>query len=252
MKFLFTKNNVYTERCFLYKYNDNLFKIVRLKNCRNSGFEEIGLTKLKNNDNNINESYTSSLSRTRRRIFEIAMCNNFDYFVTLTINNNHIRNDLELVQHDLRKLLKAYKRKVPNFKYVIITEKHKDGENFHFHGLMGGINEKDIYINKNNYFSCSFFDILGFNSFSKINNYEKCCSYITKYITKDVVKNNHNQIYIVSRGLRKPDRFEIFDFKNLKFSYHNEYCDIQNMNLNKLSDKDKNNLIYLTKNVYGG
>ncbi len=255
MRFLYNENSVYSPKCFLYQYNDNLFKLVKIKACRSSGFEEIkkSLTNSNSYGNNEDELHNSSLSRTRRRIFEIAMCNKFDYFVTLTINNNHIRNDLERVQYDLRKLLKAYKRKTPDFIYLIITELHKDNENYHFHGLFGGINEKDIYINKNGFLSCSFFDTLGFNSFSKIRNYERCCSYITKYITKECVKNSHNQIYIVSRGMKKPTRFVVQNFNNLTFSYKNDYCEIQNFNLQKLTTKDKKNLTILTdNNIYGG
>lgn len=63
----------------------------------------------------------------------------------------------------------------------------------------------------------------GFNSFSNIRDYNKTCSYITKYITKDCVKNSHNQIYMCSRGLKKAykeeinllnDNFIVWDFEN--------------------------------------
>lgn len=73
-----------------------------------------------------------SLSRTKRNILEISLCNAFEYFVTLTVKLNNVRYDLELAQSELKKLLKAYKRKYKNFKFIIITEKHKDGA-YHFH-----------------------------------------------------------------------------------------------------------------------
>ena len=66
-----------------------------------------------------------------------------------------------------------------------------------------------------------------------INNYIACCNYIMKYITKDCVRNEHNQIYISSRGLKKAFREELmpFDIEKLNFKrgqnfalYENDYC----------------------------
>ena len=105
------------------------------------------------------------MSRTKRNIREIALCNNFDYFLTFTINSKNCdRFSLDECQNTLKKLIKAYKRKYNDFSYIIITEKHKNGA-FHFHGLCKGLNNNDLYINNNGYLSSHFFDKLGFNSF---------------------------------------------------------------------------------------
>ena len=93
------------------------------------------MTSHKSNDINktsAEEIKRISLSRTKKNILEIALCNSFEYFVTLTVKLNNVRYDLELAQFELKKLLKAYKRKYKNFKFIIITEKHKDGA-YHFH-----------------------------------------------------------------------------------------------------------------------
>lgn len=86
----------------------------------------------------------------------------------------------------------------------------------------------------------------GLNSFSKIKDYERCCNYITKYISKDCVRNAKNQVYFCSRGLKKATKYELKNSIDLKFSYFNDYCKIKNMSLNKLDKFDKHNLIYLT------
>ena len=87
-----------------------------------------------------------SLSRTKRNIKELALCNNFEYFATITINSKNCdRYSLIEAQKLLRKNLYKIKRKNNNFKYLFITEKHKDGA-FHFHGLVANI---PLYINKN-------------------------------------------------------------------------------------------------------
>ena len=238
MNLIFNKNQVYSTRFFLYNYNDNNFRIVKVKSCRNSGFEEI---KKKNNfvDVNSEEVQKSSLSRTKRNIRELALCNDFEYFATFTVNSEkcdrYVLND---VQDKLKKVLHKIKRNNKDFAFLIITEKHKDGA-FHFHGLIKGIS--DLYVNNNGYLSSMIFDNeLGFNSFSKIKDYTKCCNYILKYITKDCIKNSHNQIYISSRGLKKATREE---FTNIEFTptFTNDFVEIKDFTVDSLS---KDELLY--------
>ena len=253
--FLYSQCSAYEPKTFLYKYNDTSYKLAFIKNCRKSGFELL----TKKEKSNIlktdkQELERQSLSRTKRNIFEICMCNNFEYFVTLTISPKFcIRNDLEQVQLELKKLLKAYKRKNSSFGYILITEKHLDGENYHFHGMFKGVSPDDIYTNKQGFLSCSFFDKMGYNSFSKIKNYNKCCSYITKYISSECIRNSHNQVYISSRGLKKADKYEIVDATNLRFSFQNEYCKVQNFDLDNLKEIDIENILILTNSkIYKG
>lgn len=243
MRFLFNKNDVYNTRFFLYNYNGNDFRIVKIKNCRNSGFEEkkkeekqLGIF-----DYNSEEVKRCSLSRTKRNIRELALCNNFEYFVTLTVNSEMCdRFSLDSTQEKLKKILKKIRRNNKNFRYIFITEKHKNGA-FHFHGLCSGFD--DLYVNENGYYcSLIFTQEFGFNSFSKIKDYTKCCNYITKYITKECIKNSHNQIYISSRGLKKATKEE---FKNIDFipTYTNEYVSMKDFTLDSLT---KEELLYFT------
>ena len=179
MNFLFTKNSVYKTRYFIYTYNDNDIRFVKLKSCRLPDFEE--QKSLGTFDYNSDEVSRISLSRTRRNIREIALCNEFEYFVTLTISSElGDRYSLNDCQYKLKKILKKIKRNNKNFRYIFITERHRDGA-FHFHGLTTGFD--DLYINDNGYF-CSyiFSKELGYNSFSKIKDYTKCCNYITTKI----------------------------------------------------------------------
>ena len=244
MKFLFNKQSVYNTRFFLYNYNGNNFRIVKVKSCRNSGFQEI---KKQHNfvDVNSEEVKRCSLSRTKRNIRELALCNDFEYFATFTVNSEKCdRYSLNDVQEKLKKILHKIKRNNKDFAFLIITEKHTDGA-FHFHGLVKGIT--DLYINNNGYLSSPIFDNeLGFNSFSKIKDYTRCCNYITKYITQDCVKNSHNQIYISSRGLKKATREE---FSNIDFTptFTNEFVEIKDFTLDSLSKDDLLYFINLKK-----
>lgn len=107
----------------------------------------------------------------------------------------------------------------------------------------------DLYVNKYGYLSSSKLDVLGFNSFSKIESLDKVSNYILKYITKDCVKNSKNQIYISSRGLKKAERTELNpNITNIDYSYTNDYCSILDFTVNNESNKDF--LLNIMKNMY--
>lgn len=243
MKFIFNKNDVYKTRFFVYTYNNNDLRIVKVKSCKLPDFEE--QKKLGTFDYNSEEVSRCSLSRTRRNIREIALCNEFDYFATLTVDSQFgDRYSLEDCQNKLKKILKKIKRKNKDFRYIFITEKHKDSA-FHFHGLCSEFD--DLYTNDNGYLSSYILsNELGFNSFSKIKDYTKCCNYITKYITKDCIKNSHNQVYISSRGLKKASREE-FEFLDFEPTFTNDFCEIKDIQLSELTQEERLKLYFKFK-----
>lgn len=233
-KFLANSREVFKPQCTLYQYNDDYFRIVYSKCVRQKGFEDI---KEKNNyipKTDSEEVQRISISRSKKNIRELCFCNNFEYFATITVNcANADRFSLTECQNLLRKKLKKLKRKNKDFAFVFITEKHKDGA-FHFHGMVKGL---DMYINKNGYFSNKIFDEVGFNSFSKIKDYYKCCNYITKYITKDCVKNESNQIYFCSRGLKRADKYLIEPI-DIEWSFENDFCKIKDFCCSDLTKEE--------------
>lgn len=192
-----------------------------------------------------------SLSRTKRNIREICLSNDFEYFVTFTVDSkNADRFSLDECQSLIRKRLESYKKRISkDLRYILITEKHKNGA-FHFHGMMKGLRQSDFYINKNGFLSNKLFDKkVGFNSFCKIDgNYSRCCNYILKYISKDCIKNSSNQIYFCSRGLSKADKFDVkIDF-HLDYTYENDYVKI--LDFNSDDKKYKRLIEYLTHYNY--
>lgn len=218
----FISRNPRNTRYYIIQYNENNFRLLKNKYQLDDGWElnkgwkdfknlqdfikslhtDVDLLKLKED-----EKLRCSLSRTKSRIRELALCNNFEYFGTITINGYFLnRYELDDCQARLKKTLRNIHLKNTDFKYLIITEKHKDGA-FHFHGLFSGLelslNEFGYYYNKD------ISKTLGYNSFSKIRDYNKTCNYITKYITKDCVKNSRNQLFIRSKGLHVATKEEI-------------------------------------------
>lgn len=218
------------ERYILYNYDNYHFRICHQKFCRISGLEQRkkNTTEFFIPKTDSEEITRISLSRTKRNIKEIALCNHFEYFATMTVNSEFCdRFSLSECQDKIRKIMHKIKRIHKDFKFLLITEKHLNGA-FHFHGLITGI---PFYINNNGYYSCKYFDTLGFNSFSKIRDYTKVSNYILKYISKDCVKNEQNQIYFCSRGLKKASSEDIQPLSDVPYCFSNDYVDLYDFTL---------------------
>ena len=70
--------------------------------------------------------------RARKMVKEYMLCNDFNYFCTLTIKAEDTRFHLEKCIELLRKIFSYCKKLDKNFKYLCVIEPHKKG-GFHFH-----------------------------------------------------------------------------------------------------------------------
>ena len=237
----FLKNNIYHTEYNLVWYDEFNFDIEKIKYCRQSGFELLQDGYAKNYDfvkNDSDEIQRISLSRTKRRLKEICLCNGFTHFVTFTIDSkNADRFSLDEVQDELKKINKAIKRKYNDYKYVFVTEKHENGA-FHFHGLIKGLSLLNGAFERNEHGKLTipiYSNRLGFDCIKEIssgvNDYQKLCSYIQKYITKDMCKKYNGQLYFCSKGLKRADRYVIKDLpQNIEWNFENDFVAIKNFN----------------------
>lgn len=178
-----------------------------------------------------------SLSRTKRNLKEICLCNGFTHFITFTIaKENCDRFSLDEVQDELKKINKAIRRKYKDYRYVFITEKHENGA-FHFHGLIKGLNlNQGFEYNEHGKITIPIYsNRLGFDCVKEItsgaNDYQKLCSYIQKYITKDMCKKYNGQMYFCSKGLKKADRYIIKNLpSNFAWDFENDFVAVKNFN----------------------
>lgn len=177
----------------------------------------------------------NNLSRARSKVFEYALCNDFKYFVTLTLDKNkYDRYDLKKFIKDLGKLIQNhFNRKKIEFKYILIPEMHKDGA-WHLHGLFTSIPDKYLEINKNGYLDFKLYsERFGYCSLSEIRDKVKCATYITKYITKEMgdnIEKNHKSYYC-SRGLNTAQKvFEGNLDEEIDCDFQNDYVQIKNLN----------------------
>lgn len=220
MQLIFNNHEVFSEvaklRIFPHKQ-----QIVLLRSVRKKGFIPL---KKEQSVYLKSEIERIAISRAKSKISDYALCNNFNYFYTQTMNNNYDRYNLNEFKKILLKKFKAYKRINKEFKYLIIFEKHKNGA-FHCHGLLSGINENDLIAGDNDYLNIKFFNDLGLNSIQKIRSIDRVSTYITKYMTKEFIKTDSNVSYFHSKGLKLPIEKEITitDFSKLVLVFSNEY-----------------------------
>jgi hypothetical protein len=136
------------------------------------------------------EKEDCNIYRAKSRIRELALCNDWDYFVTLTLDKEKMnRYDLDEYFKQLTKWIKGYNKKYNvKLKYLLIPEQCKDGA-WHMHGLMQGLaKESLIPHNKNGYLDLpSYQEKFGWISLERVKSKKRIASYITKYLSKDLI-----------------------------------------------------------------
>ena len=156
-----------------------------------------------------------SIRRARKTMKDYVLCNHFDIFATFTIGTDRY-NDERSIKRMLT-WLKNQRNRNGKFRYIVVTERHKDGA-LHFHALIGGYTGNLAYaINPNSggYISDKRGDFvrnfseykLGNNTAKIIDNKEgstKTAYYLQKYVGKDLTASFGKKRYWVSRGLKKP------------------------------------------------
>ena len=112
--------------------NGFFLKLVILKNPQNIENKVKGVSDSEVENNPF--KFDSSLSRARSKFFELSYCNNWDYFITVTLDKNkYDRFNLEKFHKDFTTFLYEYKHRKYKIAFLIIPEKHLSGA-WHFHG----------------------------------------------------------------------------------------------------------------------
>jgi len=201
------------------KFNDSYFKHIYLKRSISSS-EHVGPEREEKAPNE--SKLANNISRARSRIFEYAMCNDFEYFVTLTLNGGkRDRFDLQAFSKDFAQFVRNHRKQYDsNIEYLLIPETHKDGA-YHMHGFIKGIpfdqlriftlDEKLSYyirkkLKKNQpvYGWSEYADRFGHIVLDPIQDKERCAKYMTKYVSEcmaETVTELGAHVYYVSRGL---------------------------------------------------
>lgn len=197
-----------------------------------------------------NEKLKSNIIRAKSKVFEYAYCNEFDYFVTLTIDpRKYDRSDLKGYYKDFTQFLRDYRKKHKvSIQYLFIPELHEDGKSWHMHGLIKGIDEvhlKQFTLDDNiplklkklikkgqliynwEHYAKKF----GYVSLGKIRSQEAVCKYITKYINKalaNTIKELNAHLYYCSKGLEKAVEIKrgTLSAKSIPWDFENDYVKV--------------------------
>ena len=186
----------------IYHYTGGIYKIVNFKSTAPRLSPPVRSETLKY-DNKL----VQSLSRARRVVLELALCNDWAYFCTFTLDpTKYKRDDLPKFQKDfsgwIRDQRKKYRKAAFDLQldYVLVPEEHKDGA-WHMHGLFSDLTPFIIpfycerhqgKIVPDKLIAGGFFNWpdyqkkFGFCSLGKIRNRVATGFYITKYITKQI------------------------------------------------------------------
>lgn len=261
----------YIDNCsFLKQYNLNKYKLVTLKrSVKASGYEEEKdtLYDAKNIRNKNEEKLENNISRAKGKVLEYALCNDFEYFVTLTLDSKKMdRSNIDEYIKKLGQYIRNIKKiRGEKIEYILIPEKHADGENWHMHGLIKGLEDlrkyeetenipqrmKDKIIkyreeNLNLYEWVGYSKRFGFNCVEPIRNQDACAKYITKYINKNLdtdmgITEKNKKKYYASRGLKTSKNIKkgVILTQEIEYDYENEYCKIKWLDMIQADEIEK-------------
>ena len=210
------------------------------------------------------ERFKSSVTRSKNRIFELAMCNEFTHFCTFTQDQEkRNRFDLADFRKDFAQLVRNLNRdRQPDskIKYLLIPEQHKDGA-WHMHGLLKGLTDSDLrkfelseklplsikrQLQKGEavYDWTRYRKAFGYFTCTEIKEQTACAKYITKYISKDLqktVREAGEHLFFASQGLKGREPI----VKNCsepcpitEWDFENEYVKIYEMKISKSEKTD--------------
>lgn len=212
----------------LKQFSDDVYKLVSLNSCRIAGYEDSSLSALKKaerctaNDTKL----CNNLSRARSTVYELALCNQWDFFVTLTLDASKVdRDNLHATYRKIAKWLNNYNsRYCCKIRYLLIPEPHKNGA-WHFHGLLSGVPPNHLVLfTQHDHIPKRIKDMLqegrsiynwpayaaafGFVTVETVRDARRCSAYMTKYITKELMDSSielNHHVYYCSQSLKRAE-----------------------------------------------
>lgn len=222
-------------------------KLVRHNALRTKGIEDVSQHTRKGSISDVKSE--NNISRAKSRVFELALCNEWDIFLTFTLDpKKYDRDDLKKFQKDLWQFIRDYNKKYNLcIKYLLIPEEHKKG-GWHLHGFLMGLPKSHLrkfelkeklpkYIREkikagqDIYEWQAYRKKFGFCDLEPVKDAFAVSAYVTKYITKDLdrtVKESGAHLYYCSQGLAR----SVLVFRGkandgLVYDYESEYNSVK-------------------------
>ncbi len=227
---------------YIIKKYGNSYKLILLNSLINREVESPFPLIEKKKGNKLSK-LQNNISRAKATIYELAICNDWNYFVTLTIDPiKYDRSKLREYYKQLSKFINNYNyQNNCKIKYLLIPELHKDKKSWHMHGLIYNLPKNKLKENKNGFLDWEDYSKkFGYMSLSLIRDFEKTALYITKYITKDTLNNSieyNKHLFYSSQGLKRAEelfRGRIYCDNVIQYDFTNEYLSLKNLNREEL------------------
>lgn len=222
-------------------------KLITMKGLRTEGIEE---EECEVSDRGTNDfKLCNNISRAKSKVFELAYCNEWEYFFTGTLDKSkYDRKDLEKFHKDITSWIRSYNRyHGTDIKYLLVPELHEDGESWHMHGFLANLpvellHQFEIGDRMGKYIANkvrngeivynwpAYAKKFGFCDLEPIKSHEAVCKYVSKYINKNLgkcVSEVGAHLYYHSRGLKTASLWA-HGFSDYKFTpdYENDYCKV--------------------------
>ena len=225
------------------QFNDSTYSVTKFKR---SGLPYLRLREpeeIKENDTKMENAF----SRARSMIKQYGLCNEWDYFVTLTLDKKkYNRYELGVFRKDLAQFVRDMRKKYgvnggKRLSFVFVPENHKDGA-WHMHGFIYGLPDSAVepfkrgvhpdYLVDNGFLNWpDYAKKFGFVSLGVIKDQVSTVLYTTKYINKDIkaladLKGEH--LYMASRPLataqKVADVYGSYMELDSKLTEHYKFC----------------------------
>ena len=229
--------------------NDKKIKLIHFKCLRNADIvcdDEISIPKGSVNDQKLFEN----ISRAKSRIFELAYCNEWEYFFTGTLDQTkYDRTNLNKYHEDFTRFLRNYRRNsgCGDIQFLLVPELHSDGKTWHIHGFLKGLpvdylHQFDLGDRMGKYIAekvlagdlvydwPAYARKFGFCDLEPIKNQEAVSKYVTKYMSKslyDTCLNVGSHLYYRSRGLSGAQLVRqgtLIDDTGIPIDYESDFC----------------------------
>lgn len=209
---------------YWYRYRDDLWKCVTIPDRKAQSFHE--------RKDDADSKMACNIRRAARMIEGYALCNEWDWFGTFTLNPVYReRSDLDGFRADFMRFLRNERRRAGGtISALLVPELHRDKKGWHMHGLLRGIPFDDLrpftlserlprYLRSQVKIGAPVYDWpryrdrFGFVDVEPVRTRDAAARYITKYITKGwdgtaqgIEVGKH--LYYPTRGLIQPQRIE--------------------------------------------
>ncbi len=197
-------------------YREGVYKLIRFnspRGCRiaDQSSEDTATTH--------DQKLAAALSRAKSVIYQLAMCNDWKFFFSGTLDETKMnRYDLFVFRSRFSQFVRDQRKQsgYEDLRYVLVPEKHKNGA-WHMHGLISGLPEEalsyfvpgvhPISLVEGGYRNWdAYAQKFGYCSLGQIKDQDAVSAYLVKYLSKEMqnsVTELGNHTYFCSQGLRR-------------------------------------------------